>query len=184
MAGKIVLGDVAKLDNYLICVQTPFENHSGGESMTVAIPHKWRCDEVGDSVNISYAPPRFRAYRVPTLHLTIGNSAKYGGAWFDRILSGEKREEYREMSAFYESRFYCALENPAHATEVAGTIRKDLKILHLTNGRGDRHQQLWVCIDSISIGRGNPEWGAPMDRDVFIIKLGGIIHTKNLKPLR
>ena len=25
-------------------------------------------------------------------------------------------------------------------------------------------------IDSITIGRGNPEWGAPADRDVFIIK--------------
>lgn len=25
-------------------------------------------------------------------------------------------------------------------------------------------------IDSITIGRGNPEWGAPTDRDVFIIK--------------
>lgn len=25
-------------------------------------------------------------------------------------------------------------------------------------------------IDSITIGRGNPEWGAPTDRDVFIIR--------------
>ena len=29
---------------------------------------------------------------------------------------------------------------------------------------------LCLLIDSIIIGRGNPEWGAPVDRDVFIIK--------------
>lgn len=27
-------------------------------------------------------------------------------------------------------------------------------------------------IDSLGIGRGNPNWGAPTDRGVFIIKLG------------
>ena len=119
---------------------------------------------------------------IPTLHLPIGNSPKYGGPWFYMILIGAKREEYRELSAFYESRFYCALENPARVHDVEPTIRRDLKILHLTNGYGHDKPQLWAHIESISIGRGNPEWGAPVDRDVFIIKIGEVFHTKNLKP--
>ena len=61
-------------------------------------------------------------------------------------------------------------------------LHQDLKILHLTNGYGHDKPQLWAHIESISIGRGNPEWGAPVDRDVFIIKIGEVFHTKNLKP--
>lgn len=128
---------------------------------------------------------------LPTLHLPIGNDhKKYGGAWFDLIRSGVKKEEYREFKAFYAKRF-CkkypisqrvwgwALDTlaPKESFEMA-----DLKVLHLTNGYGHDKPQLWAHIESISIGRGKPEWGAPIDMDVFIIKLGEVFHTKNLKP--
>lgn len=135
-------------------------------------------------------PPTWNERPIPTLHLPIGNDAKkYGGCWFDMILSGVKKEEYREFKVFYAKRF--CTEYPI-SQRVWGWALDPLapkesfkmvnwKVLHLTNGYGHDKPQLWAHIESITIGRGKPEWGAPTDRDVFIIKLGEVFHTKNLK---
>lgn len=137
---------------------------------------------------------------IPTLHLPIGNDPKkYGGAWFDRIKSGEKKEEYREIEGANHTFRNCPLIWGVSAEcamdifdsdRLVGDIsfiewmnaqnKKPLRVLHLTNGYGHSKPQLWAHIEEITIGRGNPAWGAP-DRDVFIIKLGPVFHTKNLK---
>lgn len=138
---------------------------------------------------------------IPTLHLPIGNDPKkYGGAWFDLILKGIKKHEYREIEGTNHTFRNCPLiwgvsaecamdvfDSARHGGEIsfAGWMneqnKKPYKVLHLTNGYGHDKPQLWVHIESITIGRGNPEWGAPTDRDVFIIRLGEVFHTKNLK---
>jgi len=119
---------------------------------------------------------------LPTLHLPIGNSQKYGGCWFDMILSGVKKEEYREVSKHYQSLFKIQfLQTTMGKDYYSHCDRFPYKVLHLTKGYGHDKPQLWAHIESISIGRGNPEWGAPTDRDVFIIRLGDVFHTKNLK---
>ena len=137
---------------------------------------------------------------IPTLHLPIGNSPKYGGAWFDMILGGVKKEEYREIAGVNKTYKNVGLLTDCRASlaqyesENFGEVYfekllksgqfnfRPWKVLHLTNGYGPKNQQLWAHIDGITIGRGNPEWGAPKDRDVFIIRLGAVFHTKNLKP--
>jgi len=122
---------------------------------------------------------------LPTLHLPIGNSPKYGGCWFDLILSGVKKEEYRECSVFNRQRLCVSsvwmMAEHSGIDVLSVDEWKPFKVLHLTNGYGDKNQQLWAHIENISIGRGNPEWGAPTDMDVFIIRLGDVFHTKNLK---
>ncbi len=138
---------------------------------------------------------------LPTLHLPIGNDhKKYGGAWFDMIRSGVKKEEYREIAGENSSFRNVPLITGVSA-KTALDVSLDLgigegiladwlldqnwkpwKVLHLTNGYGHDKPQLWAHIESITIGRGKPEWGAPTDRDVFIIKLGEVFHSKNLKP--
>jgi len=120
---------------------------------------------------------------LPTLHLPIGNDAKkYGGCWFDMILSGVKKEEYRELSNHYQSLFKIQfLQTTMGKDYYSHCDRFPYKVLHLTNGYNPKNQQLWAHIESITIGRGKPEWGAPTDRDVFIIKIGQVFHTKNLK---
>jgi hypothetical protein len=121
---------------------------------------------------------------LPTLHLPIGNDPKkYGGAWFDMIRTSEKKEEYREINRYYEKRFGLYFVRKVGKQDCLWSDgRKSVPtILHLTNGYGHDKPQLWAHIESISIGRGNPEWGAPVDRDVFIIRLGDVFHTKNLK---
>lgn len=110
---------------------------------------------------------------IPTLHLPISEP------WFSKILSGEKLEEYRDLKRFYACRLGWYW-NDAATKGVVFTPHQDFKVLHLTNGYGHHRPQLWVHIEYIAIGNGKPEWGAPAE-DVFIIRLGKVFHTKNLK---
>lgn len=110
---------------------------------------------------------------LPTLHLPIK------GKWFDLILSGQKKEEYREVKPFCCSRLGWVW-NDQHGQWAVFTPKRDFKVLHLSHGYGHDKPQLWAHIEEISIGKGKPEWGAP-DEDVFIIRLGKVFHTKNLK---
>lgn len=41
--------------------------------------------------------------------------------------------------------------------------------------RGYTNITMTFAIKEISVGKGNPQWGAPTERDVFIIKLGARI---------
>ena len=128
---------------------------------------------------------------LPTLHLPIK------GKWFDLIKSGEKKEEYRDISTFYRERLcpdsgHCMNDfgSPPIPVSVGSPDDNDIvfavfswrpfKVLHLTHGYGHDKPQLWAHIEEITIGKGNPEWGAPAE-DVFILKLGEVFHTKNLR---
>jgi len=46
---------------------------------------------------------------------------------------------------------------------------------------GNHMPKILIESKGISIGRGNPDWGAPIDTDVFILSLGKILETKNIK---
>lgn len=75
------------------------------------------------------------------------------------IESGEKPEEYRELIQHWVSRIWY------QRTEI-NAVR-----FH----RGYTNTTMTFVVKEINVGRGNPQWGAPTDKDVFIIKLGARI---------
>ena len=77
--------------------------------------------------------------------------------WFDLIKSGIKKEEYREIKPFYTTR----LEN------------KEYDYIRFHRGQGSP-VTMFVKYLGCTTGKGNVEWGAPIDKEVFIIKLGEI----------
>lgn len=119
-----------------------------------------------------------------TLHLPL--KAK----WYEMIESGVKTEEYREIKPYWVQRLcpcthYCS---NGHFSEGYFHCIFDCKAFHghmnyYRNGKrigahtrvkfsyGYTRRTMTFEIESITIGRGNPEWGAP-DKEVFIIKLG------------
>lgn len=175
---KIKIGDCAIDDDCMIVAESePQKIIMNADGDTIIGLKVWEAN--GDY--IQWEASLFENAAIPTLHLPIGNDAKkYGGAWFDMILSGVKKEEYREISQYNCTRLQ--VKNGEYQRLARFDEFKPWKVLHLTNGYGDKNQQLWAHIEQLTIGRGNPEWGAPIDRDVFIIKLGEVFHTKNLKP--
>lgn len=128
---------------------------------------------------------------IPTLHLPISEP------WFSKIAGGEKTEEYRDFFGvkkgspiniktlvdWQKEDWQWLLRSFVERSEFMydQISFKPWKVLHLTNGYGHDKPQLWAHIEEISIGRGRTEWGAPADRDVFIIRLGAVFHTKSLK---
>lgn len=72
--------------------------------------------------------------------------------WYIMIESGAKREEYRVLKPYWLSRL-------THSD-----------FTHVRFRYGYTKRTMLYKIDEITIGRGNPNWGAPPEKDVFIIK--------------
>lgn len=91
-----------------------------------------------------------------TLHLNLHKK------WFDMIASGEKREEYRELSDYWKARMK--------------TVRRDnVKTITFSNGYQRGRRQMVVSLKYISIRTGLNEWGAEEGKIYFVLHLGNII---------
>jgi len=125
--------------------------------------------------------------------------------WFDLIVFGDKREEYREIKPFFLARL----------TNIKGMIRSEIKdeicsflkygfdgigfpnkedikkngieftnydYVEFSNGYGKNVPTALFSFINVRIGIGNKKWGAP-DYPVFILELGTIkmnSHVSNL----
>jgi len=111
-----------------------------------------------------------------TLHLPLKKE------WYEMIESGFKTEEYREIKPYWEKRLINYKELKRNYdwivfrkivlrkwTNPCEHFPKDYT--HVKFSYGYTKRTMTFEIESITIGKGNPEWGAPTE-DVFIIKLG------------
>ena len=110
--------------------------------------------------------------------------------WFDMILSGEKKEEYREIKAYYEIRFqnlFGAItiqplyppDNFLDRSEfellqgeaVPEEIRKDsVQEIIFRNGYSKDSKAIKARC-RLRTGKGRPEWGAEPDKQYYILEI-------------
>lgn len=98
------------------------------------------------------------------------------------IESGVKTEEYREIKPYWEKRLlrYDAIEKDIVGLKMLKSIGLNVNVCarykrgytHVRFSYGYTKRTMTFECKGITIGRGNPAWGAPTDRNVFIIKLG------------
>lgn len=118
-----------------------------------------------------------------TLHLPLR------AEWYDMIASGEKREEYREIKPYWEKRLldYKGLSDYYQKNLYELRIKRlffphrqvienicsafPRGFTHVRFRRGYTSTTMLFKCEGITIGKGNPDWGAPKE-EVFIIKLG------------
>lgn len=119
------------------------------------------------------------------LHLTLKRK------WFDMIVSGEKKEEYRELKKFWASRLLVSVFT-GHGysftpyadvlkrdfkfkawRKFAGNPFKDFDMVCFRNGYSEDALEIYVECTGIKIGVGESKWGAP-DKECFIISLGEV----------
>jgi hypothetical protein len=111
--------------------------------------------------------------------------------WYEMIESGVKTEEYREVKPYWLKRLFRVIDMGFNFYEkidddCADFYTKNIDLLkidwqfggfqlkdytHVKFSYGYTKRTMTFEIESINIGKGNPEWGAPTE-DVFIIKLG------------
>ena len=96
--------------------------------------------------------------------------------WFDMLLSGEKKEEYREIKPYYTSRF-----NNLWGKQAASG--HNLKSIQFKNGYAlDSPSFIAGC--TMTKGEGKPEWGAEPGKCYYIIKIEEIYHAANINRTR
>ena len=83
--------------------------------------------------------------------------------WFDMIISGEKKEEYREIKPYYTSRF-C----------------KKPSVIIFRNGYSNKSPSV-KCTVEIIRGYGKEEWGAEPNKEYYVLKILEIEKDKGQK---
>lgn len=85
--------------------------------------------------------------------------------WFDMILSGEKKEEYREIKSYYTSRF---MGNVLLLMD--GTPNPWGGRVIFRNGYS-RKSPSFIATVTLDIGEGRIEWGAEEGKNYYILKI-------------
>ena len=78
--------------------------------------------------------------------------------WFDMIKAGEKLEEYREIKPYYKKRLLNYFEYSDYGSII------------LRNGY-NRESPSLLCLCTLDIGIGKPEWGAEENKKYYILKI-------------
>lgn len=119
-----------------------------------------------------------------TIHLPI--QAK----WFDMILTGEKKEEYRSVTKYWAKRITNSrltsinskrsFENMYQPGKPI-SIKSGKTTVTFTNGYSKNSRRIEVELLGIEIKKPNPKWCPPNTSGFwFALKLGKIVHRFNL----
>ena len=122
--------------------------------------------------------------------------------WYNMIESGIKKEEYREIKPYWCNRLlyggplgvneywkpilqrtYESIKENGEKYPNAFNLEHLLVFEYGTRGYthvrfryGYTKRTMLFELKKITIGFGNPEWGAPEDKEVFILKLGNRVE--------
>lgn len=102
-----------------------------------------------------------------TLHLNLKRK------WFDMILSGVKKEEYRELKTYWFRQLFKDFDNSMHTLDDYDF--KEFDTITFSNGYTKNRPQFVIELKSIEIKQGNKEWGAEPNEKYFVLSLGEII---------
>ena len=89
--------------------------------------------------------------------------------WFDMILSGEKKDEYREIKPYYTSRF----ERLWQGSLIGGMAERKICF---RNGYSSNSPSFTATV-TLDIGTGRPEWGAEKDKEYYRLHIVRVEET-------
>lgn len=109
--------------------------------------------------------------------------------WYQKIASGEKKEEYREIKPYWAKRFVGSWtykgKKKGLFPDAKDTFMSGFDINHLQrydaiiflNGYGDVPTMI-VEHDKTEIKQGNERWGALAKQFYFTLKLGNVLYSE------
>ena len=96
--------------------------------------------------------------------------------WYDMILSGEKKEEYREVKRYWIQRLCNEVDY-----EIGGAwegVFKKFNQVEFKNGYSKDAPTMVVEFKGLRIGEAKPEWSDNWQGEVFAILLGAVLHSR------
>lgn len=97
--------------------------------------------------------------------------------WFDMILSGEKKEEYREIKPYYDSRFYHIKVKPIIDKKEYSMYVESPKYIIFKNGYQKNAPKIECYIELVQ-GMGKPEWGAESNKEYYVLNILSVEEVK------
>lgn len=98
----------------------------------------------------------------PTLKLNLKRK------WFDMILLGTKREEYREVKRYWSRIFL-----PGGHIKVKGRIYHPTDVnIEFSNGYAKNRRKFVMTCEGMRLGYGTEEWGAEYGKQYHVLTLG------------
>ena len=91
--------------------------------------------------------------------------------WFDMILSGEKKEEYREIKQYYIARFKNETASEWWCNFDGAIKIYPQKIEILFRNRYSSSSPSFKAVCELTAGTGKEEWGAEKDKEYFVLKI-------------
>ena len=126
--------------------------------------------------------------------------------WFDMILSGKKKAEYREIKDYWARRLVNVLDetehghyeemlhdmnnpykrhkNPCELMQYFCAEFQQFEIIKFTNGYGKDRPSVDVEFHGITIGRGLIKWGAESKVNYFVLLLGDVLAARNVEVIK
>ena len=98
--------------------------------------------------------------------------------WFEMILSGEKKEEYRELKFYWADRLMGGFSSTYGYIDELNPNFKNFDAIEFRNGYAIKSPTIIVECKGIEIGVGKSEWGAT-DKKCFMLKFGNIVSKTN-----
>lgn len=105
------------------------------------------------------------------------------------ILSGDKKEEYREIKEYWKTRLveyisnHSHLYNQPHLKHGYNIEFKPFDKVVFRNGYSKIAREMTVDLKYITVDMGQIEWGAQYRKYYFVLHLGDILETKYCLPL-
>lgn len=108
----------------------------------------------------------------PILHLVVKTK------WFKMIFNGEKLAEYREIKEYYNNLF------ARGKIKIGGVYYEaDQVVICFHLGYRKNNPTMLVACEGLSVGVGNPEWGASPNVPYYRLDLGNALAVKNCEKL-
>lgn len=96
--------------------------------------------------------------------------------WYDMIVSGVKKEEYRELKPYWERRIESAMSKGNFGLFIR-KIPARIDDLYIRNGYGKNKPTAKISAVVIR-GQGKPEWGAEPGKEYFVFKILSVKEVK------
>lgn len=97
--------------------------------------------------------------------------------WFDMIVSGEKKEEYREIKPYWTRRLLKS-DIPFDLDKLLYKLKtgegRFCKTVILKNGYRKSSSKI-MCRVEIYIGQGKKEWGAEPNKEYYVLEIKEVI---------
>lgn len=105
--------------------------------------------------------------------------------WFQMILVGEKREEYREIKPYWTKRILKELGYPEEHWKDIKECLIQMSTgryfqIHFKNGYGNTVPEI-IAECHLSIGKGKEEWGAEKDKEYFVFHIKKVIWSSSIE---